>query len=409
MFATSTTIGANCKLDNISHEKAPDVEAKVNGKIKNKTPIENEQQQVVDKFSKMDINDLMCFKQQMFEQSREKMIENEIRKKLEEKRAEEMEKYAKIKSNIELMRLEAERKHQAKMQAFEEKIKIELEKERQKELVYQEQRKTLAANTKKIQEEKERQLRDQIKKFDDVFSKQEAAFVKIIQSCNPEMVQSLDSFKKQLKDIKNLKDSQKGSLDGTKAACIKLDGLCQNLQREIREFNAALQARKEQKEAEDKLNAQLAAAAAAAAVEAQKSETIVPKQIVAIPPRSQEYIEQVPLGESSTQTEAYRVYNECCQLLLAKHHQTKTLDETPALQQIRFALKYAINNAINLLNEKDRKTLVDGYQKLFNLLSGQRINTTKGSISITDHNEGPDWCRLRIAEKLIVSIITSDF
>jgi len=72
------------------------------------------------------------------------------------------------------------------------------------------------------------------------------------------------------------------------------------------------------------------------------------------------------------------------------------------LHQIRFALKVAINNSINLLNEKNRTTLVDRYQMLFTLLSGQRVNTPKGSIAVTEHNEAPDWCRLKIAEKLIV-------
>ncbi|XP_070501368.1 mRNA export factor Gle1 isoform X2 [Chironomus tepperi] len=360
----------------------------------NETNIEH--QQVIDKISRMDLGDLQCIQQKILEKSIGKKIETEVRKKLEEKRDEEIHNYEKIKKNIEMMRLEAEKRHENKMKEFEKRLQIELEKERQKELVYQEQRKALADNTKKIQEEKEKKLKEQIRKFDDVFTKQEAAFLKIIQSCNPEMAPSLDVFKKQLKDIKNFKDSQKNSLDSAKSSCIKLDALCQNLQKEIREFEAASQVRKAQKESEEKLAAEQQALA-----QAQKVDAIVPIQIAAVQPRSQDQNNQVPLEPSPIQSETFKIYNHYKQLLNIKKEQTKKLDETPELQQIRFALKVAINNSINLLNEKNKTTLVDGYQKLFNLLSGQRVNTPKGSIAITDHNEAPDWCRLRIAEKLI--------
>jgi nucleoporin GLE1 len=60
-----------------------------------------------------------------------------------------------------------------------------------------------------------------------------------------------------------------------------------------------------------------------------------------------------------------------------------------------------VNAPINHLNEQNRSTLIEGFQKLQTLLSGQRITTTKGAVSITDHPEASDWTKLRIAEKLI--------
>lgn len=385
---------------NIIHESAETKEI-LNGQhheqtITKKSTAKPEHQQVIDKMSRMDLNDLQCFQHKFYEQSAERKIQSEVRKKLEEKRAEEIHNHEIIMKNIEMMRREAEIRHDVKRKELERKIQAEMEKERQKELIYQEQRKALAANTKKIQEEKERQLKDQIRKFEEVFIKQETALLKIIQSCNPEMAPSIDKLKKQLKDIKNFKDSHKNSLDSAKSSCIKLDALCQNLQREIKEFEAASQAKKAQKEADDKIAAEQQAAA-----QAHKVESVVPIQIAAVQPRSQDQINQVPLESNPIQSEVYKIYSHYKQLLIIKKEQTKKLDEMPELQQIRFALKVAINNAVNLLNEKNRSTLVDGYQKLFTLLSGQRVNTPKGSIAITDHNEALDWCRLRIAEKLI--------
>lgn len=399
-YIKSTTIGPNSTFDNKENEDVTVNQTDSEEKKVKKSPYKSENsinQQVVEKFSRMDINDIKAFQQQIQDHNLDKKIELEVRKKLEVKRAEEMASYLKIKNSIELMRQEAEKRHQLKMQEFERQIQAELEKEKQNELVYQAQRKTLATNNKKIQEQKEKQLKEQVKRFEDVYCKQETAFTKIIQSCNPEMSSALDAFKKQLTDIKNYKDSQKGSLEGTKASCIKLDALCQNLQKEIKEFETVLQARKAQKEAEEKKNAQLAA-------EAQKKEVIVPKQIVAIPPRSHEQASQQGIQDSSsTESEAFRIYSQYRQLLVAKREQTKRLEDTPELQQLRFALKHAINNPINLLNENQRMTLVEGYQKLFNLLSNQRINTPKGCVAVTDHVEASDWCRLKIAEKIIVS------
>jgi len=105
----------------------------------------------------------------------------------------------------------------------------------------------------------------------------------------------LISLKKQLKDIKNFKDSHKSLLDSAKSACIKLDAFCQNLQKKIREFEAASQARKAQKEADERLAAcTVLFEQQVAAAEAQKVENVVPIQIAAVQPRSQDQNYQVP-------------------------------------------------------------------------------------------------------------------
>ena len=270
------SIGPKSTHENNEKEEIANGEQHEKTKIKKlKSRPNEEHQQVINKFSRMDLSDLQSFQQKIYEQNLEKKIETEVRKKIEEKIAEEIENNEKIMKNIELMKLEAEKRHVNKRKELEKLLLIELEKERQEELAYQEQRKALAANTKKIQEEKERQLKEQIRKFEDVFIKQESAFLKIIQSCNPEMAPSIDIFKKQLRDIKNFKDSHKSSLDSAKSACIKLDALCQNLQKEIMEFEAASQARKAQKEVDERLAACRVLFEQQTA-EAQKVENVVP-------------------------------------------------------------------------------------------------------------------------------------
>lgn len=335
----------------------------------------------------------------MCQRSEARRIKTETLKILEEKRIKEAEHYKKIQIEIERMKLEAEKRHKAKMDVLEQKIRDELKIENDQEQIYLNQRRALAADSRKILEEQEKQLelmREQIRKLDEAFLKQESQFLKLLQSCSPDMTSVIDVYKKQFKDVKNFKEAHKNSAEGIRAITTKLEALTSNLAREKNDYENMLKARvTAQKEAEEKQKAEEIASKAAAEAENAARQSIQPQQ-----QQQQQSQEQVP-EDSSFNAENFRHYNEWRKLVLLKKSQTKLLDETPELQQIRFALKYAINNSINILNEKNKTTLIEGYQKLVNLLSGQRISTAKGNVAITDHNEAADWCRLRIAEKLI--------
>lgn len=334
--------------------------------------------------SQLDVSDLINMHDTIHQQSEARRIKTETLKMLEEKRIKETAHYKKIQIEIERMKLAAEKHHKAKMDELEQKIRDELKIENDNEQVYLDQRRALAANSRKILEEQEKQLeimREQIRKLDEAFLKQESQFLKLLQSCSSDMTAITDEYKKQFKDVKNFRETHKNSADGIRAVTAKVEALTLNLAREKNDFENELKARlTAQKEAEEKQKADAENAA---------------RQSVQNQP-----IEQLS-DDSSFNTECFKYYNECRKLLILKKSQSKLLDETPELQQIRFALKFAINNSINLLNEKNKATLIDGYQKLVNLLSGQRISTAKGNVAITDHNEAADWCRLRIAEKII--------
>ncbi|KAG5678538.1 hypothetical protein PVAND_008205 [Polypedilum vanderplanki] len=347
-----------------------------------------------EKSSKMDINDVKNLQQQLLKENTNKKIEIEVRKKLEHKRLEEIEKHKQIRSNLEALKAEAERRHKLRMIEFDRQVQRELELERQRELAYQEQRKQLAANTRKIQEEKEKLLREQIRKWIEISTKQEDVFTKMLSICNSEF-KLLDTYKKELKSLQTLRDANINSLEILKSVCVKLDALSQKFQKDLTEF-ATAKREAEEKEREKQL------LIAAAQKQQQEKEIVTPIQIAAVTPQSHDQIDQIPSADTNLLlSESFKQFNDYMQLLAMKKAQTKRLDDTPELQQIRFALKSAVNFPINLLNEKNKTTLIDGYQKLFNLLSGQRVNTAKGSVSILDHNEASDWCKLRIAEKLI--------
>lgn len=303
----------------------------------------------------------------------------------------EKEKYQQIQDELEKLRVDAERKYREKMEALERQIQNELQLLNDREQQLSNQQKELAANSRKILEEQEKQLelmRTQIKNIEETFIKLEAHFLNILQSCPPEM--NVEAYTKQHRELRNLKESSKNSLDGSKLALKKLDALTQNLNKEKNDFEAAQKiAAQRQREDEEKAAKEAAAREAAA--------NIVPTPIVLIQPHHE--VNQVTNVEESSDTRTQ--FSNYKQLLTNTRNVTRLLEETPGLQQVRFALKLVINNAINLLNEKNKTTLLDGHKKLMNLLSGQRCSTSKGDVSVTDHVQAVDWCRLKIAEKLI--------
>lgn len=394
---TSLTLGPNSKsFKHDDNNKSSSTNCSdIHNKLQ-KSPVEPSNSRKSFDGNRLDISGLRIMQSSILERSEERRINSETIKKLEEVFIlKEEALHKKIQNEIQQMRVEAESRHKMRTEQLEKQIQNELKLEYEKEQQYLNQRRALAANSRKILEEQEKQLeilRENLRRLDETFSKQESIFIKTLQTCTPDMAAIIDNYKKQHKDIKNIREACKSSVEGMKNVLAKLENLTQNFIKEKTEFENLLKARQAaaaQKELEEK---QKAAEAAAAAEEASKQAIL-----------NQQQQQQQPqiVDENTSQNEHFKQYSECRKLLATKKSQTKVLDETPELQQIRFALKFAVNNSINLLNEKNKNTLIDGFQKLINLLSGQRISTAKGNVAITDHNEAADFCRLRIAEKII--------
>jgi hypothetical protein len=350
----------------------------------------------------MDLNDVKNFQQQMLQNSVKKRIDLDVQKKMAEKHLRDVRKYQEIRAVADEAIAKAERDYALKMQEFERQVEQEMEKENQLERSYQEQRMELAANTRKLQEEKERIML--IKKWDDTFTRQATVLARMLNAGSSE-IESLESYKKELKDLQNLKDANRGSLDEIKNACIRLDATSQRYHKELKDFVARKEAEQKEKAAAAERKQHEEAARQQQEEAAKKQLEVHPIQIATVPPQAHSQLGQTPVFNDAAQRKTSQLFSEYNQLLAQKIQMTRRLNETPELQQIRFALKFAINNPVNLLNEKQNETLVDVYQKLFSLLSGQRVTTPKGSVSISDHMEALDWCKLKTAEKLIVRFI----
>lgn len=396
-FHLEEIAGGTDHVDNKENESP-----RINDDRKNRTPRKSETGDTVksNKSPTITSSDLFAMQEKFLKQQEERNLNQQVRQLMEARIAIEQEHYKKVQSKLEFMRLEAELKHKMKLEAITSQLEAALRLEDQEEQNYQRQRQELAKNNRKILEQQEKELRDNLKRLDDQFSKLDETFNKITRSCSPEMASTVDLYKKQFEELKVLKSSCHSSLDGLRNACGKADALCHALLKARNDHEAQASERRAKKEAEDKQ-----AAAVAAQIQAEAARQVAAQAPPPLAPESQVPIAQLPPPPQQPQmTESRQRYNELKELLVAKQHATKQLMETPELQTLRFALKFAVNSPINLLSEKNKSTLVECFQKLHNLLSGQRITTSKGVVALSDHPEASDWAQLRIAEKLIVSL-----
>lgn len=394
-LVTSITIGPNSSYrthDDSDEEPTKDTgPAKFSKKLERLAPFNK---------SPVTTSDLRAMQQKIQWQNEERKLKEDVRKKMEERIQCEQEHYKRVQAMLDTMRIEAERKQRIKVEQLGRQIENALKIEEQNEMVYQEQRKELTKNRRKILEQQEKDLRDSLKKYEDMFNQIETNFNIIAQSCNPEMTQIVEAHKKQFDLLLAYKNSNKSSIDGIKNVCIKSDELCRSLSKAYKEFEVLLKAQQVQREAEEKqalAQAQAEQSKAFALAEAQKVEEIA---------RAQHAAEAVQVPQRalkpSQNTECGQMFYSSVKFLNEKQNSTRQLTEAREMETLRFALKLAVNKPINHLNEENKSSLIDALQALQSLLAGQRITTTKGAISITDHPQASDWTKLRIAEKLIV-------
>lgn len=329
-------------------------------------------------------DDLKAMQNRLHQKTEERKLQEKVRIQMELRNQREQELYKSLQLKIELMKLEAERKHVAKMEALERQIEAALKLDEKDESEYQKRRSDITNNNRKLlQEQQEKDLRENLRRLDEQFDKLEASFNKILQCCPPETAAITDMFKKQFIDIKGQKNVNR-SLESSKHACRTAEELCHSLLKTKKDFEA----QKAQKE-EEQLQAH---AQALAAQEAALIQQEIDQQA------------RVVASHVNIQAEDGSHFNQLMQFLVDKQNATKELSEAAGLQELRFALKLAVNNPINMLNEQNKSTLEESFHKLHSLLSGKVVTTTKGNISTAHHHEASDWIKLRIAEKLIVSI-----
>jgi nucleoporin GLE1 len=378
---TSITIGPNSSYRSFTSDEE---EVSENPSENSPIKIENPRRSITIKTSRITSSDLKAMQLKLYQESEDRKMREKVRKQMEDRIVKERDHYKQIQQKLEAMKLDAEEKHREKIQDLEKNIATALKLEEQEEMKYQNHRAELTKNARKVIEQQEKDLRDNLKRIEDKLNKLESTFNQLAQACNQENLPVIDLYRKHFDALKEVKNANKSSLDGLKSACIKAEELCHGLVIANAEFEENAKAQIAKKEAE----------AQKAAVEAENAA----RQIAQT--HKQTAPEAVPVAPRTT-SETGRRYSELMQILNEKQNATRRLTETRELEGIRFALKLAVNTPINHLNEQNRSTLVEGFQKLQSLLSGVPITTTKGVVKITDHPEASDWTKLRIAEKLI--------
>lgn len=396
-LVTSVTIGPNSSFrEEVEHESPPPVKTPVD------SPQSKENSRKIEKNSPVTMADLQLLQQKMRQQSDDRKMKEDIRKKMEARIENEQKHYEKVKKMLESLQIETEKKHKAKLEKMEREIENVLRIEEQEEQAYQRQRAELAKNARKVLEQQERDLREKKEKherdlrtLDENFGKLEGSFNKIVAACSPEMSHITQMYQAEVEAIKSQMDLNRSSLDGMKIACVKLDETCKALFTARRDFEEQAKVALAQKQAEEIQ----AAADAQAKADAAQRVAVVPTQDQ--PDNRAPSVQAIPAERS----ENGRLYNELMQFLNDKENSTAQLSNDQDLEKFRFALKLAVNGPINLLENKS--SLIVAFQKLQGLLSGQPIETSKGRISTANHPEASNWVQLRIAEKLMVKILES--
>lgn len=318
-------------------------------------------------------------------------IQTKVRNQLKLRAQKDCEFYRNLEADVEKMRLDTELKRRTRKEALDQKIEAVLKIEQQEELEYQQKRAELMLTSRKILEQQEKELRENLKQLNENFGKLEFAFNKIIQTCNPNMLQIVEIYKRQMEDIKIQKNLTTSSIDGLKKACINLEELCLSLISAIKDFEIHLQSAQKTVEEQNAISQSEKIANAEAQANSDSAKHV---KTTSQP--------ELQIKNQSEQLETNRYNDQLMQFLNEKQNATHVLSSAKELETLRFALKIAVNSPINLLNEQNASTLSEGFQKLHNLLSGQRIQTSKGFISTSDHQEANNWTKLRLAEKLIV-------
>lgn len=391
-LVTSVTIGPNSSFrEEVGTESPPQLKTPV------ASPQIKEKSQKIEKTSPVTVADLQLLQQKMRQQSDDRKLKEDIRKKMEARIENEQMHYEKVKKMLESLQLETEKKHKAKLEKMEREIENVLRIEEQEEQAYQRQRAELAKNARKVLEQQERDLREKkekherdLKTLDENFGKLEGSFNKIVAACSPDMSHITKLYQAEVDDLKSQMNSNRSSLDSMKIACVKLDETCKALFTARRDFEEQSKVALAKKQAEE---IQAAADAQARADAAQKA-AVVPTRDQ--PDNRALSVQAIPVVRS----ENGRFYNELMQFLNDKENATMQLSNAQDLEKFRFALKMAVNGPINLLENKS--SLMTAFQKLQDLLSGQPIETSKGRISTNNHAEASSWVQLRIAEKLMV-------
>ena len=369
--------------------------------------------------TKLDIDDIQ---RKLLRQNEEKIMNADIRKKLDERRLREIETYKNIRRNLQNARAESELKIKQKMEKLDLQIFEALRVQEQKDKEYLEERSQQLQERKNhlqhIQKEmkmkedlarEQRELHSTFVRFQEAFNNSIKLFVETIQSMSPALKSIIEikkvSVNKLIIEFKAVSTQADFNWNDMEV----VEGLCQDLEN----INEAMIKAKEENEKEVLKQKEAAENQTQVIHQQEVPQQAQQQQISHPPPQSTTNQEN---QQPRAQTTANLSYSQQCHVENFKKYEklkllldnytaaTTELAADPNLEKLRFNLKQVISKSINVIKD-DRTIFQDSYDKLYLLLAGEEFRTERGRVSTRDHPQANLYCKMRLAEKILVSLM----
>lgn len=369
--------------------------------------------------TKLDIDDIQ---HKLLRQNEEKIMYAEIRKQLNERRLREVEAYKIIRKNLQNAQAEKEKKIKQKMEKLDLQISEALRVQEQKDKEYLEERSQQLQERKNhlqhIQKEmkmkedlarEQRELHSTFVRFQEAFNNSIKSFVETIQSMSPALKAIIEQKKVSVNKLIIEFKAVSTQADFNWNDMESVEGLCQDLENINEEMVKAKEANEKEvmKQKEVAVNQPQVIQQQQVPQQAQQQQISQPPPP---PPTTQENQQpKAPTTSNLTYSQQCHVENfkkyEKLKLLLDNYTAATTeLAADPNLEKLRFNLKQVISKSINVIKD-DRTIFQESYDKLYLLLAGEEFRTERGRVSTRDHPQANLYCKMRLAEKILVRMI----
>lgn len=416
----STTLGPNSEYfydEEDEIDKPVTVIVKEPKKISKQVPESDKGRVRSSPTTKLDIDDIQ---RKLLRQNEEKIMYAEIREKLNERRLREVETYKIIRRNLQNAKAEKDQKIKEKMEKLDLQISEALRVQEQKDKEYLEERSQQLQERKNhlqhIQKEmkmkedlarEQRELHSTFVRFQEAFNNSIKSFVETIQSMSPALKAIIEQKKVSVNKLIIEFKAVSTQADFNWNDMESVEGLCQDLENINEEMVKAKEANEKevmkQKEAAENQPQVIQQQQVPQQVQQQQISQPPPP-----PPTTQE--NQQPKAQAASNlsysqqchVENFKKYENLKLLLESYTNATTNLAADPNLEKLRFNLKQVISKSINVIKD-DRTIFQESYDKLYLLLAGEEFRTERGRVSTRDHPEASLYCKMRLAEKILVS------
>lgn len=417
---SSTTLGPNSEyyFDEENESKKPvSVIVQVSKKISKQEPESEKYRVRASVTTKLNIDEIQ---RKLLRQNEEKAMHADIRKKLDERRVREIETYKNIRRNLQNARAESELKIKQKMENLDLQISEALRVQEQKDKEYLEERSQQLQERKNhlqhIQKEikmkedlarEQRELHTTFVRFQETFNNSIKSFVETIQSMSPALKSIIEQKKVSVNKLIIEFKAVSTQADFNWNDMEVVEGLCQDLENINEEMIKAKEAsEKEVMKQKEATENQPQVIHQQEVPQQPQQQTSQPTPQPSTIQKNQQATAQPTSNLSYSQqchVENFKKYEKLKLLLENYTAATTELAADPNLEKLRFNLKQVISKSINVIKD-DRTIFQESYDKLYLLLAGEEFRTERGRVSTRDHPQANLYCKMRLAEKILVSL-----